>query len=411
MDATVFTSWTATVNTQVPAGAVTGNVTLKSNGYDSNSSNFNVDIPTPTTPTTLKQSRNVGFTNLIATGGIASSTPIYFSGNASSTVSGGTMYLQAEMRPTTGGSSTFSSPSACSTAACAGLGYCFEGPGFAYSGGTITATSSTSTADELWHWQTRARYNKSGTDYCSAWQCYPDSGCNSENATDLKVDTTAPVISNTNATPSMNGATITWDTNELTTTQLEYGTDSGLAGSTLTAITDTPADTSGKTAGHSVSLSNLSCNTLYYYRDRSRDAGNIEGTTGILNFTTSACPSQPAKTAVFHIAGATGTVTNGSPLSQVFSVSIPENATTTKSAFVEITGVYASGASSKDIAVQVNGQTSRVYVVPASTVSFFKFIHPINPVNSSHTLYVTPQTNTTVYITSAKLIVNYAYTP
>mgnify|MGYP001612209220 FL=1 len=406
VDATVFTGWTATaMNTQVPASAVTGNVVLKSNGYDSNGSSFSVDIPTPATPATLKQSRNAGFTNLISVGGIASSTPVYFSGDTSSTVTGGTMYLQVEMRPTTGGASTF-------TNTCAGNPYCFEGSGSAYSGGTITVSAATTSADDLYHWQTRARYNKSSTDYFSTtWQCYPSSGCNSENATDLKVDVTAPVISNIIETPSMNGGTIAWSTDELATTQLEYGTDSGLAGSTLTTITDTPAETNGKTNDHSVSVSNLTCATLYYYRARSRDAGNIEGTTGILDFTTSACPSQPAKTAVFHIVGKEASITSGSPLNETFNTTMPETATTTKSALIEISGIYTSGASSKDVVVQVNSEPSQTYTLPASSTSHFTITHRVATVNASNTLTITPQTNTTIYITSAKLIVTYAYTP
>ena len=117
----------------------------------------------------------------------------------------------------------------------------------------------------------------------------------------------------------------------------------------------------------------------------------------------------PAKTAVFYIAGATGAVSSSTDYP--FAVSIPENATSTKSAFVEITGVYASGASPKDIGINFNSQGLRTYIVPASTVSFFKFIHPVNGVNSSNTLTVAPQTNTTVYVTSARLIVTYSYTP
>lgn len=401
--------WTDTaVNTQVPTGASTGNVTLKSNGYDSNGKSFTVLVPTPNTPANLKQSRNVGFSNLIATGGVASSTPVYFSMDTSSGVTGGTMYMQTEIRPTTGGNSTFSSTSTCSSIACTGSAYCFEGSGLAYSGGSITATSSTTAADEFYHWQTRARYNKSGTDYCSAWQCYPDSGCNSEVVTDLEIDTVAPVISGIGSTPSTNGAAITWNTNELATTQLEYGTDPGLIGSTFTLLNPTL-----ELAPHSTTtLSNLNCGTTYYYRARSKDDGELEGVSSILNFATVSCATlQPSKTASFYVTSQTAIVTNAFPLNAPFSVILPENATTTKSAFMEITGVYVAGAAPKDITVQVNSQPSKTYVVPASSTSHFRIMYPVSPLNTANTLYVTPQTNTTVYISSAKIIVTYAYTP
>ncbi|MEK7520385.1 MAG: fibronectin type III domain-containing protein [Patescibacteria group bacterium] len=411
VDATVFTSWTNTaMNTQVPSGAVTGNVVLKSNGYDSNGMSFTVVVPTPTTPTILWQSRNSGFTDLIATGGMASSTPVYFAATTTSGVGGGTMYLQTELRPTIGGSSTFSSPSACSAAACTGLAYCFEGTGVAYSSGNVTITSSTTTADDLYHWQTRVRYNKSGTDYCSAWQCYPDSGCNSEAATDFELDDTPPAITGLAANSiTTNTATIAWNTTgDTSSSQVAYGTDALLGAGTATT---TETDTAPTVTVHSVPLSNLSCGTTYYYRARSRDDAGIVSFSAIQNFQTGACPSQPAKTTVFHIIGSTGIITNGAPLNQSFPVSMPETATTTKSAFVEITGVYASGASSKDIAVQVNSQAARTYVVPASTLSHFKIIYSVSPVGATNTLVVTPQANTTVYITSAKFIVTYAYTP
>ena len=411
VDATVFTSWTATaMNTQVPSGAVTGNVVLTSNAYNSNGSNFTVDIPTPTTPVTLKQARNTGITDLIATGGIASSTPVYFSGNTSSTVSGGTMYLQTEMRPTIGGSSTF-------TSTCTSNPYCFEGPGFAYGGGTITATSSTSTVDELWHWQTRARYNKSSTDYFSAWQCYPSDGScpvpQSELQTDFELDTTPPAITSLTAgNITANTARITWTTaGDLSSTQLAYGTNAALGAGTATT---TETDISPTVTAHTVDLSNLSCGTTYYYRARSRDDAGLITFSAIQNFPTLGCPTDPAKTAAFHIAGATASITNGSPGSYPFTISLAENATSTKSAFVELTGVYdKTSTASNGITVQVNSQAAKTYALsPVAVKSYFKIIYQVNPfTTASNTLSVTPPADTTVSITSAQFIVTYAYTP
>jgi len=93
---------------------------------------------------------------------------------------------------------------------------------------------------------------------------------------------------------------------------------------------------------------------------------------------------------------------------------MPENATTTKSIFVEIKGIYTSGASSKDVSVQVNSETAKTYVVPASSTSYFKIIHQVNSIAvdpGTNTLIVTPQSNTTLNILSADIYVNYTYTP
>ena len=316
------------------------------------------------------------------------------------------MYLQTEIRPTIGGSSTF-------TSTCTSNPYCFEGPGFAYGGGTITATSSTSTVDELWHWQTRARYNKSSTDYFSAWQCYPDTGCNTETAIDLETDTTPPAITSLTAgNITANTARITWTTaGDLSSTQLAYGTNAALATGTATT---TEADISPTVTAHTVDLSNLSCGTTYYYRARSRDDAGLVTLSAIQNFPTSGCPTDPAKTAAFHIAGATGFITNGSPGSYPFTVSLAENATSTKSAFVELTGVYdKTSTASNGITVQVNSQAAKTYALsPVAAKSHFKIIYQVNPfTTASNTLSVTPPADTTVYITSAQFIVTYAYTP
>jgi hypothetical protein len=146
---------------------------------------------------------------------------------------------------------------------------------------------------------------------------------------------------------------------------------------------------------------------------RSKDAAGNESISSNYSFTTSSV-SQPAKTTKFHITGQTGLITNGSPLSQLFTVSIPENATTTRSICVEIKGIYSSGASLKDIAVQVNGETAKTYVIPASSVSFVKILHPVTALDvdpATNTLTVTPEANTNFSILSADIYVNYTYTP
>ena len=413
---TVFNGWSnVAATTTVPTGASTGNVVLKSNSYDSNTKSFTVLVPTPSDPTNLKQSRNSGFTNLIPTGGYASSTPVYFAFDTSSGVGGGTMYSQIEIRPVLGADKDF-------TSTCAGNSYCKEGAGVAYTNGTITLTVSTSTADNSYHWQVRARYDKSGTNYYSAWKSYPDAG-NPETATDLIVDTIVPTISfgnpdtcdNADGTPGTNNATITWSlTNESADGQVEYS-----ATSTFSTSTNYPSPPAASSTSHSITISNLNSNTTYYWRAKSRDtAGNLATRpipSDYCSFITQSV-NQPAKTTKFYAMGLISQVTGGNTASTTFSVVMPENATSTKSAFVEIRGIYdTNGTSPNDIAVYVNSQASKTYVIPDTAVkTHFKIIYKVDPVNidpSVNTIYITPESNTTIFISSVDIYVTYAYTP
>ena len=82
-----------------------------------------------------------------------------------------------------------------------------------------------------------------------------------------QVDTTPPVISNVVASPQGNSATITWTTNEVSNSRVDYGTAPD-------SLTSTVSDGSNVTS-HSITLSGLAAGTTYYYRVRSADpAGN-----------------------------------------------------------------------------------------------------------------------------------------
>ena len=94
-------------------------------------------------------------------------------------------------------------------------------------------------------------------------------------------DTTAPNISGVAVTGiGQTTATVTWTTNEDATAQVEYGTAPDLSGSTLTTlVTDLNKQ-------HSVTLTGLSLDTLYYYRAHSKDAANNPAQSGISSFRT-----------------------------------------------------------------------------------------------------------------------------
>jgi len=103
------------------------------------------------------------------------------------------------------------------------------------------------------------------------------------------IDTTAPVITFPNQ-PSVlaTSAGITWETDEPTSTQVEYGTTDAYGTRQPTQPGDDPS--SGQSLGvvtHSVVLTGLQPNTTYHYRVRSIDAAGNETVSSDKTFTTS----------------------------------------------------------------------------------------------------------------------------
>ncbi len=100
-------------------------------------------------------------------------------------------------------------------------------------------------------------------------------------------DTTAPTISNIQVTGiGLTSATITWDTNELSDTQVEYGT------STCPCSQNSALNTNLTTA-HSVPLSGLASGTTYHYRVKSRDASGNLAISNDRTFATGQNPPPP----------------------------------------------------------------------------------------------------------------------
>ena len=96
-------------------------------------------------------------------------------------------------------------------------------------------------------------------------------------------DTTAPYIWVNAVTPSINGVSISWTTNESTTDTLYYDVnpirfnEGDVNGNGFTVTSGQIANTSsGMSTSHIGSVANLSANTTYYYLIVSRDAaGNV----------------------------------------------------------------------------------------------------------------------------------------
>lgn len=120
-------------------------------------------------------------------------------------------------------------------------------------------------------------------------------------------DTTAPVISNVKVSSiTSSSATITWTTNEASTSQVNYGLTTSYG--TTTLLDSTPV------TSHSVTLSGLSSYTTYDFRVRSSDAAGNEAVSANSNLTTSNTTPR--------ITSATATPSSGSaPLTVSFSVS------------------------------------------------------------------------------------------
>ena len=128
-----------------------------------------------------------------------------------------------------------------------------------------------------------------------------------------------PTISSIAATTSSTSATISWDTDEVASTQIEYG----LTNTYGTTTTET--DTSTPVTSHSQTISNLTSCTEYNYRVLSRDVVGNQTTSSDNTFTTTcignASVNESAKASVPTVGG-TALLNSGSAN---ISLSIPNN--------------------------------------------------------------------------------------
>ena len=113
-------------------------------------------------------------------------------------------------------------------------------------------------------------------------------------------DTTPPVISSVSSgTPGGTTATITWTTDEIASSQVEYGLTAGY-GSASAVL-----DTSPRVTSHSVPLTGLTASTLYHYRVISTDGSSNTTTDTDRTFTTGAAAA--AAISNVQVTGATQT--------------------------------------------------------------------------------------------------------
>jgi hypothetical protein len=106
-----------------------------------------------------------------------------------------------------------------------------------------------------------------------------DAAVYGEDTTFATADATAPAISAVNSSNiAAIGATINWTTDELATTQVEYGLTTEYG---RTTILDRNLTTT-----HTVRLTSLSANSTYHYRAMSKDPAGNEAVSEDLTFTT-----------------------------------------------------------------------------------------------------------------------------
>ncbi len=137
-------------------------------------------------------------------------------------------------------------------------------------------------------------------------------------------DTGAPNVSSVSATPSSSSVTITWNTDEDSSSLVAYGVSS-----TYSATT-TEADTSPRVSSHSVTIADLLSCTKYYFRVASIDVSTNVGYGTGSTFTTTGCTGSASveNTQVDNV-----TVSSGADLSltsggQQIDLEVPADVTT-----------------------------------------------------------------------------------
>ncbi len=135
-------------------------------------------------------------------------------------------------------------------------------------------------------------------------------------------DVSAPVISNVAVVAQSDSTTVTWITNEASSSQVEYG----LTGDYGTSTSET--NTSPRVTQHSVTLSDLKSCAKYYFRVKSKDEANNQGVSDQGVFYTTGCEVSSISSGTsssVEVSG--GTVSLGTNQGTV-SITAPNNFTT-----------------------------------------------------------------------------------
>lgn len=96
-------------------------------------------------------------------------------------------------------------------------------------------------------------------------------------------DSSAPTLLSTSATATSDGAVLTWTTDEVSSSRINYGLTDSYGSST------TETDVVTRTTSHSQTITGLPSCTTYHYQTQSTDAATNTGTGTDHTFTTSGC--------------------------------------------------------------------------------------------------------------------------
>ncbi|HLD61930.1 MAG TPA: hypothetical protein VI998_03065 [Patescibacteria group bacterium] len=407
-----------TVPTLSPGGYT---VTLYSSSYSSNGTPFTYLDNTPANPSSLNQYQS-NCSTAIADEATTTSSTVCLKGAVSGGITGGTLYLQVEVRDSATG---FTNATAESTGVSAPSGGTETVSGLAPGQGTFKWRARTC------HWNnvgTHILSSCAGTgDYPSAWVEF-ETGAVPTN--DFTIDSNGPIVSNiSSGTPGEFNVTITWDTDELATSNINYGTTTT---GPYSFIAPNPADTTKDYTSHSVPIStNLNCGTTYYYIVKSADVQETLTTSSEQTFTTGTCNPRVMKTLEFDWVEETSPITATTQQDRAsLSAAIQESSDadfTIRSAVLEMRGVIIDDATTTKptLKLWINNETA-----PSTPIDFpdtssqnpqaFTVRHNI-PSGELNISPLSASTNTVHFqfgggfskasLVNVKLIVTYDYTP
>ncbi len=121
---------------------------------------------------------------------------------------------------------------------------------------------------------------------------------------DVSVDTTAPVLSSVTATPTTTTAVIGWNTNEPSSSIIDYGLTNTYGHAT------TETNSPNRIQVHSETIGSLLPCVTYHYRVRGKDLAQNQGQSSDTTFTTGGCPGLAS--IVSQSAGSITAVSGGS---------------------------------------------------------------------------------------------------
>ncbi len=189
------------------------------------------------------------------------------------------------------------------------------------SGSYTTGSSGQTLSDGSYYWQVRTINSYL---VASGFTAATSSGAA------FQLDTIAPVISSVASSTGSTNATVTWNTDELASSQVAYSADTSYASSTA------ETDTGTRVTSHSVSIPGLLSCDWYNYKVISADAAGNYATSTAYKFFTSGCPGGVTPTAATSTvvtvnAIATTTLADGK---ETLTAVTPANFTATSSTVV-----------------------------------------------------------------------------